>query len=975
MKKSLLTVAFATFSLCGFAEVENVYTAQDRTNWTIHGCSQANLGNDSTDKGLAEMIDGNEDTFWHAAYGSGNQDDDQSNLGENNPHFFVIDRGENSSSTEFGGFGYLSRANSPTANGFVTAYRVFVTDDITGLTFCNETGTHQYGTTSHADLVTFIADKTPAAQGTFPGPQKHGEYQALQQVAFGETQSGRYVIFVIDATQNNNLSGSAHCCEFYLYDVTQQEKDLTSLKTETIGKLELYNAFAPQSAIESATSAINAATTTEEITNALYSVVEYADEQLVSIRNGRRARTNASSGSYMTITSANKVNTSATVNNRSKWQLRRVSGTEYFRIMNLETKKYISDENVANCNANEAGAVSIKLVKNTNDTDPGIALAYGNGKGMNLNSGQGDLEDYNHNDGGSSWQIAIITTPASELTEGWYAIRNHRGICSSQEISLLGVRSADMDGLNPEVAGRAASYGSYWKIIPVEGGGWKIKNLITEDKELGADGKKAKMLDEGMTLYVRDINDWTNPAPIKSRNAVAISSGSIASSANDCIDMSYEGVLKVNDWKPISEANLGVTSYGTVYFFEAVSESDVEQARQDYITYAQSIRNVESYNNDLDESKSLYSHMPVLWGEGVEDELFESAKLADDANLGINDIATANKVLVKDYSGVIPDEINSKKNAIYAQANALLDNKYIALRAGNKNTVHMAAPTTGQAITNIETGEDTSVSDIRAVWQLVGNGIGTYKLRNHATGTYLIHQPARTTAITLGEEGVDLELVFHESLQNNVISFQMPNTDEDAHQLVFNDYANDNNGNVNRLTLWSKTSDNNAGAQWTVSLIDAAEMDTHFEMNLDSDGVIVMSPIEEGSSIALTEGLGDHHVISVAPTTARVSSSQIAKDNVRITNGAATFTLPSELEDGQYAVNIPMGYFNVNGKLTEPINYVLTLSDGEATAITNIEVEDCSNVEYFDLNGRRILSPVKGLYIKRCGKNVSKVIL
>ncbi len=53
--------------------------------------------------------------------------------------------------------------------------------------------------------------------------------------------------------------------------------------------------------------------------------------------------------------------------------------------------------------------------------------------------------------------------------------------------------------------------------------------------------------------------------------------------------------------------------------------------------------------------------------------------------------------------------------------------------------------------------------------------------------------------------------------------------------------------------------------------------------------------------------------------------------------------------------------------------YSLTVEQGEGAAVSSISID--KNAEYFDLQGRRVANPDKGLYIKKAGNKAEKVIL
>ena len=55
--------------------------------------------------------------------------------------------------------------------------------------------------------------------------------------------------------------------------------------------------------------------------------------------------------------------------------------------------------------------------------------------------------------------------------------------------------------------------------------------------------------------------------------------------------------------------------------------------------------------------------------------------------------------------------------------------------------------------------------------------------------------------------------------------------------------------------------------------------------------------------------------------------------------------------------------------------YTFEIPAGDTTAIEEVEAEEEAPVEYYNIQGVRVVNPEKGLYIKRQGNKVTKVIL
>lgn len=204
---------------------------QNRTGWTILGCSQCNGKEEGADGGFAMMTDGNINTFWHSNYYN------SAELGANPGHFFIVDRGEGTENSTVDGIGYIPRqANG--CNGSVTGYSVYVVNSIEGIaTVNNQTPTFEAADNGHAPLATFLEDKTAAATGTWDIVNNNTSTQGLHYAKFEQSATGRYVIFKINSVSSTQANQHANCAEFYLYDLvdseTEKEVNLTFKRTAT----------------------------------------------------------------------------------------------------------------------------------------------------------------------------------------------------------------------------------------------------------------------------------------------------------------------------------------------------------------------------------------------------------------------------------------------------------------------------------------------------------------------------------------------------------------------------------------------------------------------------------------------------------------------------------------------------------------------------------------------------------------------
>lgn len=143
-----------------------------------------------------------------------------------------------------------------------------------------------------------------------------------------------------------------------------------------------------------------------------------------------------------------------------------------------------------------------------------------------------------------------------------------------------------------------------------------------------------------------------------------------------------------------------------------------------------------------------------------------------------------------------------------------------------------------------------------------------------------------------------------------------------------------------------------------------------------------------GSLPAATEGTFEPKEVAAADiTTALVNSVVLVKNVVfdaatpasktnftgKVGETELSFRNNYELasvEAGTYDVTIVVTIFN-----NAPSLYVVNYTPSQSSAITDITADENAPVEYFNLQGIRVANPENGLYIRRQGSNVSKVLI
>lgn len=124
-------------------------------------------------------------------------------------------------------------------------------------------------------------------------------------------------------------------------------------------------------------------------------------------------------------------------------------------------------------------------------------------------------------------------------------------------------------------------------------------------------------------------------------------------------------------------------------------------------------------------------------------------------------------------------------------------------------------------------------------------------------------------------------------------------------------------------------------------------------------------------AVAVDENVKENSILSVTFDFANkgTSAKSVAAPAVG-TWDSATYTWQASDDNGVKSV-----VFNLSG--TVQVNGINVVAKGDLSGVENIAIENDENapVEYFNLQGVRIANPENGLYIRRQGNNVSKVLI
>jgi len=984
------------------------FTTLDRSGWTITPSSEELKGEDSPNGPASNIIDSDMSTFWHSSYDNKDTDYTANAWGESNPHFFIIDMG---SEQQFNTVKFSPREpTNSTQNGLIQSYKLYVSNEAFGLTAGNENTRADI----QASYNTYAADHTPilADDVTFDGSTTYSFF-------LSEPTTARYILFVM-----NGYGSYANCADFQLGTTTDEaknalsESDSTALdtyKADAIAKVDAVYLLVPalfrQSDCESTKSAINNVSYTlgklsaakAAVDNAYYSFCDYAGHQVVTIANVRRTASVNGVPQYLYADADTKaINTTGTLTEYAKWELIHVSGTEYFKLHNVGVDGYVSGSENSKANADASGACQVRFIENTSVDESGVSYAgialqfLGSNNGFNVNAQyyHSDLVSWDYNDCGSSWAVKLASVGASALqastdeSKTYYKIRSNRGLTGYTALgSLLGIDGgAGSQAINEDYArmAKASELGTYWYLVK-NGEGYELHNLISDYNVDGSTVNYGLTTPDEVNAYSNGYAKryaWMTGTPtiyyvLPATNygtytghhatAVALSNQSTAGGSGTCIDVaSYTGNdnslnyrhAVANEWYPQG----GDSDNGSTFYFELADNDDVEAAKAAYLAAITPVT-----TNPFD---ALDGCPEALLSAA---EIAESkAEVADELATIPADVASANAKYKSgvEYSDEWKSAANEKLAAAYDACIAKMDGKEVNFKNTHRGDARYMSINDSDKIYG---ADSAGLSEIWTVEQVDGF---TFKLYNNASGKYVgscnyqyTAVPATTSADAAGVYEIrplnDGEIAF-------VDSYSYPGLHLDT------------SGNSYRVVRWYNDSEQSWWAALSVETTATGENPkeatiTSVRPSEGSTSATIAITYEGATSVTLTDG-AENFVINVTAksTTSTDEDSEVASaprrrasavvstsegtGEVTVDGNTATFTLDG-VENGDYDVTVPTGFFTVDGVLSAPIAQTITI-DG-TTMLSEVTADGAVATDaIYDLQGRRVSSMARpGIYI------------
>ncbi|MBP3534428.1 MAG: hypothetical protein J6J53_00290 [Muribaculaceae bacterium] len=809
-------------------------------------------------------------------------------------------------------------------------------------------------------------------------------------------------LYLIQKLDNVTLSD-----EQYNAAITVIKGAVETAKAEQIARLNAIKLFYHNpDEIDSYIAQINAASTESQANEIVNTVFDKMDGKMVYLMYAPRE--NESDYKYLGVLGEGNYRIAQLLpqrGNRAKWRLNRDSEDIYsFRLTNTASNTYITTD-VNNgqtqatgkyykvdfkANSSIEGAVSLKFVSTNICLGIGENVIGGTTRPYTLKWSADNKEAVNAEV--NAWKIEPVGMSQSQFDaideEGTYVvIRSNRGMTGSPYGGysggfggdLLGVYTADRviartnQNLPAGVHLRQFSTGMHtiWKLVKQSDGGFKIYSLIGEQTDGNNHGMHysgneiVTTTAEPTTVYIRPVEQW-NPVnkPSWPFGMVICSQQNEASAGNyNCFDVSnslndaantinnHDFYVKSNGYSP-SHNNGAARDNGTVFYFERVSDYDVEEARKAYVDYAAGTRSFELLKNVLTDDDIKYA----LSGKTTDPKSVETVA---QANAYLNETGEDGKV-----SSTLAFE--------------RLDGKVVRFDNRMYPGYYMSANGEQTDILCFNNNIDTDLSKLWRV-EVVNAGLRQVKFVNYSNGKYIGTLPAKDSG---GNNGYNpFRLV--DSADNagiyTISRYYSLDGKSFYASLVTNANEKDHNAmhcnGSKQVVRWGQAA---VASHWTMMNAVADDVkNTEVTLNYDKENKVI---VVSGPALEKTANFPAAYGVTLTPAAATAALDgeaatpvEVAVPNDKITKDGETFKVDlSELNvtPSNYTLNFPVGYFTINNKLAPALSTAVTVS--EPTGIKEVNAAEKGAEVIYDLQGRRVSKAGKGVYIINGEKTLVK---
>lgn len=331
----------------------------------------------------------------------------------------------------------------------------------------------------------------------------------------------------------------------------------------------------------------------------------------------------------------------------------------------------------------------------------------------------------------------------------------------------------------------------------------------------------------------------------------------------------------------------------------------------------------------------------------------------------------------------VVNNTGENKGKAYISSESMVVNKNGALEAGADDS-------------RIIRRTNASGALVPQLWQLVANTDGSYKIKNANTNCYIgqIVQDAKAVEMPIATDGVGDYVITKGQAANKFLLKNGSNLlnayGGDDNTIIANyNYANDNGSNwvIKKVTTVpvSITDAKYATVAFPFATKVATDGVKAYYATGAADGLITLVEYPEGIipanqgallynangattanlTIEATSNTVENNILM--PTTAKRSGFTANDTYVLAKNatGEAAF-----LKNGLTVVPANKAYVATTNIPAGSSSNVLNFNFGQTTGINGVVAADKAGVQYFDLQGRRVLYPAHGIFVTNNGKKV-----
>lgn len=665
-----------------------------------------------------------------------------------------------------------------------------------------------------------------------------------------------------------------------------------------------------------------------------------------------------------------------------KWQLIYSGSGNEFTLRNIATDTYISAQggNYAT-SATSRRNTQYKILLYPHAVK-GFTFAFNvNEQSLQIGTADSDylqsvhVADRTHvSDMAASFSFEAANIDESEIVDGGtYVIRSKRGKRDEDSYhydakypgSLITAYPADRqlarNRVNYPHGAHLEAYapGSVWTFKKTDNGGYKIYSLIgaqtseADNKGLVYDEAtgRIEVAAGASEFFLREITDDTDDYLINNIYAIctAKEGGKYlrVSETNENGDYFIYAVDEAPANNPNDPASFFIEGIGTIH--------DGANPEEEYKTYARELHMFKAIapvfnSDDLD--------FILAEKEGVDHTAINSVAAANEF-MAMGDMTASSRAFLRLHGKMIRLKnrmaIGNSRRWLYSNTSGANSPAALTAASNAENSVW---------IVELPQGDDEGVSAAR---------MRHASLRNLATGLYLQEN------LTTGENAAELTLRRRSSLDGKEFFAAITKGYERNMALMMVDNGADVPVYSDNATWGANTS---FYAHWAVESAEAAVMPLVTISKTSTDNYVLTATAPSGTTsfaVSSAEWIGKPAIVEIPAQNEPAAYAVTEPVEVDFTNadGAATATLSGlglahKTEPRRYAVNFPAGFFAVDGRFTPAMTADVTVEPDPSTGIAEIGENVQAPENVYDLQGRRVLKPAKGLYIVNGVKTLVK---